>query len=90
MVDITPLASLSPAIELIFLKKITELIATGSLVALAEQPKLRHVWLTDSGNCFVSSDGQSWLHCAALFHALLTRPSRGLSAVNVRPNLTSF
>ena len=89
-IDITPLAKLGPAMEDVYLLGSTELFATGSLVALAEQPNLCHIWLTVAGNCCISSDGPSWLHCAALLHALLTRLSRGLSAVSVQPDLTSF
>ena len=88
-IDITAIASLGPAIEFIWLMGDTELQVSSSLIALAERPNLREIELALCGDCSVSSDGRSWLHCAALLHALLTRPSRGLSAVRVQPDLTT-
>ena len=85
--DNTAFALLGPAIKY-WLQGNTELVASSSLTTLADQPNLQMA--DPDGDCSVSLDGPHWLHCAAFLHALVTRPSRRLSAVRMQPDLALY
>lgn len=93
MMDIIPLNGLCSSIETMRLYGHLKLFASGSLMQLAAQPWLRRVVLgspSRHSRCCISSEGDTWLHCASFFHALLNRPLNSIPAVHLRPDLDLF
>lgn len=90
-VDITPLNDLASTIESIDLIGSVKLVASGTLLQLAAQPRLKRVMLGWSfRTCSISSQGATWLHCASFFHALLNRPLSNLPAVYLCPDVSRY
>lgn len=91
LIDITSLGTLGPAIRNVFLMGPMRLLATHSLVRLADQPMIEFVCLGMIGAQHgVDVHGNTWLHLAALLQALSHRPFRGLSAAQAMPNLRHY
>ena len=86
--DMSALALLGSAIESVRVLGSFQVMVTRSLLPLAAQPNLKAFRLNVT--CNISSAGNSWLHWAAFFHALLDRPQKGLPAVSLWPDLTRF
>lgn len=86
--DITALGMCGPCIEDVIIWGSFRLTATGSMTQLAARSALRSLELY-SGQT-TNAEGDTWLHCAALLHALANRASRGLSPVSVSPDLSNY
>ena len=90
-IDISALALLGPNIAEITIRGRVQLLARCSLLQLAAQPRLHSFRVfehLDEAKPRISTDATSWLHCAALFHALLNRPHKRLPAVSLMPDLS--
>lgn len=82
LLDITALSMLGPAMESVVFQGKFRLVTACSLLPLAAGPMLRRFYINQ---CQVATTGRTWLHMAALLHALLQRPQNGLPAVQMQP-----
>lgn len=89
-IDISALALLGHSIEKVWITGVVCVRTSCSLLPLAAQPNLQEFHLGSPRKCFMNPEDESWLFCAAFFHALLDRPRRKLPAVSMRPQLGSF
>ncbi|KAK9842662.1 hypothetical protein WJX74_000277 [Apatococcus lobatus] len=89
-IDISALALVGPCIERVWIMGAVCVRTACSLLPLAAQPTLKEFYLGSPRQCFMNPEDESWLFCAAFFHALLDRPKQNLSTVSMRPHLGKF
>ena len=80
--DITALSLLGPCLETIHFLGYLRLYTKSSLLPLAAGLRLQEFRVNE---CQVAQTGHTWLHMAALLHALLQRPQKGLPSVHMEP-----